>query len=268
LPKTKIIVYSSEKPVIIIFKVAQTRTNKRSHKMKTTTTTKPAVKTNTVKTAKAATKPSAKVTSNQTPAQAPEKPATANLTTATPTNTTSPTVTCSLCNTPVPKNSTFSYERNGVTLHSCKSDTKCAANKKANPQPKAPVQKPASAIRCDLPVTAAQQAKLATAKATATPSKATGEQLTAQLTVLPNSRFGKGDRQAIYEYVAQNPLTTIPEIAKALNHPPAFIRSRVASMVADLKLKPETNAHAFTLVSIIKSVREASKAPVAVTPAP
>jgi len=73
---------------------------------------------------------------------------------------------------------------------------------------------------------------------------------------LPNNRFGEGDRESIWKHVNENRNCTIESIAHDLNLKVPFVRKRVASMVADLKLFPtDINENHFREKSTIKAVQ-------------
>jgi len=72
---------------------------------------------------------------------------------------------------------------------------------------------------------------------------------------LPNNRFGDGHREAIWKYVSEHRNSTIESLSHDLKLGLPFVRKRVDSMVADLKLFPAdfSNDH-FKKKSTIKSV--------------
>ena len=77
------------------------------------------------------------------------------------------------------------------------------------------------------------------------------------LVALPNTRFGKGERRDIWEFVSKYPNSTIKDIATEFNTSISEVRTRINSMVADLKLAPTTFDYThFPLKSSIKAVND------------
>jgi len=77
------------------------------------------------------------------------------------------------------------------------------------------------------------------------------------LVALPNTRFGKGERRDIWEFVSKYPNSTIKDIATEVNTSISEVRTRINSMVADLKLAPTTFDYThFPLKSSIKAVND------------
>jgi hypothetical protein len=73
---------------------------------------------------------------------------------------------------------------------------------------------------------------------------------------LPNNRFGDGGRESIWKHVNNNRNCTIESIALDLNFEVPYVRKRVDSMVADLKLFPtDFNEDHFQKQSSIKAVQ-------------
>ena len=77
------------------------------------------------------------------------------------------------------------------------------------------------------------------------------------LVALPNTRFGKGERRDIWEFVSKYPNSTIKDIATEINSSISEVRTRINSMVADLKLAPTTFDYThFPQKSSIKAVND------------